>query len=57
MWYKYCVTMYVNEKMRPVETILGIGGEQRRMVERVNSIIMYLIHCKNSYGHSHQDTF
>jgi hypothetical protein len=30
--------MYVNGKMRPVETIPGMGGygEQRKMKERVN---------------------
>jgi hypothetical protein len=27
-WCKYCVHMYANDKMRPVETILGIGGER-----------------------------
>jgi hypothetical protein len=26
IWYKYCVYMYVNGKMRPVETIPGMGG-------------------------------
>jgi hypothetical protein len=31
--------MYVNVKMIPVETVLGIGGG--------NLIMMYLIHCKN----------
>jgi hypothetical protein len=25
MWCKYCVHRYVNGKMRPVETILGVG--------------------------------
>jgi hypothetical protein len=24
-WYKYYVLMYVNRKMRPVETISGMG--------------------------------
>jgi hypothetical protein len=28
IWCKYCVHMYVNGKMRPVETILGIGGRR-----------------------------
>jgi hypothetical protein len=27
IWGKYCVQVYVNEKMRPVETIPGMGGE------------------------------
>jgi hypothetical protein len=42
--------MYVNEKMRPVETIPGMGGKKeglRRMVEGVNSSMIYLIYCKN----------
>jgi hypothetical protein len=40
--------MYVNAKMIVVETIPG-GGErgQRRIMEGVNSSVMYLIHCKN----------
>jgi hypothetical protein len=25
IWYKYCVYMYVNGKMRPVESIPGMG--------------------------------
>jgi hypothetical protein len=25
MWYKYCVYMYVNAKMIPVETLPGMG--------------------------------
>jgi hypothetical protein len=33
-----------NGKMRPVETIPGIGGGGKRMVEGVNSSI---INCKN----------
>jgi hypothetical protein len=37
--------MYENGKMRPVETIPGKGGgEQRRMMEGVNSTMIY---CKN----------
>jgi hypothetical protein len=28
MWCKYCVHMYVNGKMRPVETIPGIMGDK-----------------------------
>jgi hypothetical protein len=27
MWCKYCVHRYVNEKMIPVETVPGMGGE------------------------------
>jgi hypothetical protein len=26
IWCKYCIYIYVNAKMIPVETILGIGG-------------------------------
>jgi hypothetical protein len=34
--------MYENGKMRPVETIPGMGGgEQRRMMEGVNSTTIY----------------
>jgi hypothetical protein len=37
--------MYTNDKMRPVETIPGIGGGgQRRMMEGINSAVFY---CKN----------
>jgi hypothetical protein len=25
IWYEYCVHVYVNGKLRPVETIPGIG--------------------------------
>jgi hypothetical protein len=40
--------MYVNGKMRPVETIPGIGEREiRRMVEGVNSSMIHLIYCKN----------
>jgi hypothetical protein len=40
--------MYVNAKMRPVETVPGMGEEgQRRMMEGVNSSVIYSIHCKN----------
>jgi hypothetical protein len=35
--------MYVNEKIRPVETIQGIGERRyRRMMEWVNSSMIYL---------------
>jgi hypothetical protein len=44
MWLKYYVLMHVNGKMRPVQTIPGMGG--RRMMEGVNSTIVY---CKNFY--------
>jgi hypothetical protein len=33
--------------MIPVETILGIGGEIKESGGRVNSSMMYLVHCKN----------
>jgi hypothetical protein len=42
-----CVYMYINGKMRPVETIPGMGARYRRMVEWVNSSMVYLIYCKN----------
>jgi hypothetical protein len=28
MWWKYCVFVYENRKLRPVETIQGIRGEK-----------------------------
>jgi hypothetical protein len=40
--------MYVNGKMRLAETVPGIGEEgYRRMMEGVNSAMIYLIYCKN----------
>jgi hypothetical protein len=33
MWWKYCVLMHENEKMRPVETIPGMGGGKRNKRE------------------------
>jgi hypothetical protein len=48
IWCKYCVHMYVNGKMIPVETIPGMGGG--RIKENgggVNSSMIYLIHYKN----------
>jgi hypothetical protein len=33
--------------MRPVETVPGMLGMIRRMVEGVNSSMIYFIHCKN----------
>jgi hypothetical protein len=40
--------MYVSAKMIPVETVPGVrrGGMKERS-GRVNSSMMYLIHCKN----------
>jgi hypothetical protein len=38
--------MYVNGKVRPVETITGMGGGQRRMVEGVNSSMIYLLYIR-----------
>jgi hypothetical protein len=43
MWWEFCVHTYVNGKMRPVETIPGMG-EERSFMEGVNSTITY---CKN----------
>jgi hypothetical protein len=39
--------MYINGKMIPVETVPGMGGGWRRMVEGVNSSMMYLIYYNN----------
>jgi hypothetical protein len=42
--------MCVNGKLTTVETTPEVGGggeEKRRMVEGVNSSIIYLIYCKN----------
>jgi hypothetical protein len=40
--------MYENGKIRHVETIPGMGGGGiRRMMEGVNSTMIYLIYCKN----------
>jgi hypothetical protein len=39
------VHMYINGKMRPLETIPRMGV--RRMKEGVNSTIIHFIHCKN----------
>jgi hypothetical protein len=40
--------MYVNGKRVTVEAIPGMGeGEYRRMVEGVNSSMIYLIYCRN----------
>jgi hypothetical protein len=43
--------MYVNEKVITVESILGMGErrEQKRMVEGVNSSMLYLIYCKEFF--------
>jgi hypothetical protein len=39
--------MYVNAKIIPVETVLGIREGDERAVEGVNSNMRCLIHCKN----------
>jgi hypothetical protein len=41
--------MYISARMRLVETISGIrgGGDKGKMMEGVNSSMMYRIHCKN----------
>jgi hypothetical protein len=42
--------MYENGKMRPVETIPGMGREGIKGNDGgVNSIMIYLIYCKNFY--------
>jgi hypothetical protein len=39
--------MYVKGKMRSVDAVPGMGeGRQRRMMEGVNSTMIYLIYCK-----------
>jgi hypothetical protein len=50
IWCKYCVYMYVNGKMIPMKLFQewGMRG-QRRVVEEVNSSIVYLIYYKNFY--------
>jgi hypothetical protein len=41
IWWKYSVHIYVNGKMRPVETIPGMGERrERKMMEGVNSSMM-----------------
>jgi hypothetical protein len=45
---KKYVHMYVNAKMKPIETVPGIrGGEIKESSGGVNSSMVYLIHCKN----------
>jgi hypothetical protein len=39
--------MYVNGKMRPVETIPGMGGGGRENDEGDEFNVIYLIHCKD----------
>jgi hypothetical protein len=42
--------MYVNGKMRPVETVPGMGGQGIKENDGgVNSSTIYLIYCKNFY--------
>jgi hypothetical protein len=43
-----CVHMYVSAKVIPVETIPGMGGGGiKKNRGRMNSSMIYLIHCKN----------
>jgi hypothetical protein len=39
--------MYVNAKLIPVENFQEPGEGIGRTVERVNSSVIYFIHCKN----------
>jgi hypothetical protein len=39
--------MYVNGKMRPVETIPGMEGDKGEWWRVGDSSMIYLIHCKN----------
>jgi hypothetical protein len=44
----YCVHMNVNEKMRLLKLFQEWErGGKRRMVEEMNSSMIYLIYCKN----------
>jgi hypothetical protein len=46
IWCKYCVYMYVNGKMKSVETIPGIeGGNKGEWLRAWTQI--YLIYCKS----------
>jgi hypothetical protein len=45
IWCKYCVQMYVNGKMIPVETIPGVGDKGEWW--RVWLQLIYLLYCKN----------
>jgi hypothetical protein len=48
IWYKYCLHVCVNGKMRPAETIPGMGGGKIKEKDRgVSSSMIYLICCKN----------
>jgi hypothetical protein len=45
---RYCVYIYVNRKIIPVETIPGMqGGELRKNGRGINSNMLYLMYCKN----------
>jgi hypothetical protein len=41
--------MCANAKMIPVETFLGIGGQEIKESSGRGSSMIYLIHCKNLY--------
>jgi hypothetical protein len=41
MWWKYCKLIYENGKMRPVETILGMGERIKEKMEEVNLAMIY----------------
>jgi hypothetical protein len=43
--------MYVNGKMRPVETIPGMEGDKGEWWRVGDSSMIYLIHCKNFCKH------
>jgi hypothetical protein len=45
MWWKYYVLMSENGKMKPIETIPGIGG--RRIKENDGGVNPTMIYCKN----------
>jgi hypothetical protein len=45
IWYKYCKHMYINGKLRPVETIPRMGGgEIKENGGGMNSSMIYLIY-------------
>jgi hypothetical protein len=43
IWCKYCVHIYVNGKMKPVQTIPGIVGGGIKENDRLNNTILWYI--------------
>jgi hypothetical protein len=47
MWSKYCALIYENGKMRPVETVPGMGGEGVKENDGGSKFNLYCKHfCK-----------